>query len=86
MSQVEDVGFPVVANPGDDKKGFTAWMDMANHPGSRIMDGETVVEKHEWAEKGVTGGAFRWSPPTLRTSGPGWPPLRCWRPTPGWWP
>ena len=34
-------------------------MDMASHTGSRIMDGETVVEKHEWSEKGITGGAFR---------------------------
>ena len=59
LSQVEDVGFPIVANPGDDEKGFTAWMDMASHPGSRIMDGETVVEKHEWAGKGITGGSFR---------------------------
>ena len=59
LSQVEDVGFPVVANPGDDEKGFTAWYDMASHPGSRIMDGEAVVEKHEWPGKGITGGAFR---------------------------
>ena len=53
------MGFPVVANPGDDEKGFTAWMDMAGHPGSRILDGETVVEKHEWPGRGITGGAFR---------------------------
>ena len=49
----------MVANPGDDEKGLTAWMDMASHPGSRVMDGETVIEKHEWAAKGITGGAFR---------------------------
>ena len=49
----------MVANPGDDEKGFSAWMDMAGHEGSRVFDGETLVPKHEWADKGVTGGVFR---------------------------
>ena len=56
---VDDVEFPVLAEPAGDNKGLTEWLELGGHEGAVVKDGAAVLEKHGWGDKGLTEACFR---------------------------